>query len=120
MSNPTRWRARRRLVATGATATDVYVPLAAGEVLELRQLRVTASVAAEVIVYFSSTTAVPAAATAIPEDAIIFGANLAANGGASPDVGCIGAWAPSPGQRVRVWVSAAGTYHVAAEGIVSE
>lgn len=119
MSNPTRWRARRRLVAAGAASADLYTPAAAGDTLEVRQLRVTTSAAAEVVVYFSGSAVTPASAAAIPEDTVVFGAHLGANSGASPDLGCMGAWAPMPGQRLRVYVSAAATVNVAAEGIVS-
>lgn len=115
--NSTRWRAGKRIVAAGAASADLYAPLEAGDVLNLRQLRVSASAACEVIVYWATTTATPASATAIAEDDIVFGAFLAANGGASPDLGCQGSWAPAPGRRLRVWISAAATVHVAGEGI---
>lgn len=119
-ANPTRWTAARRIVAAAAASGDVYVPASPGDVLEVRQLRVASSAAAEVIVYWSTTTTTPAAATAIPEADIVFGVHLAANGGASPDLSCLGAWAPAPGRRLRVWISAAATVNVAAEGLVSD
>lgn len=118
--NPTRWKARRRYVAAAAGATDLYAPAAAGDVLNVRQLRVSSSAAAEVVVYFSSTSTAPASASAIPEDDIVFAASFGANGGAAPDLGCLGAWASKPGQRLRVYTSAAATVSVAAEGTTDE
>jgi len=120
MSNPTRWSARRRLVAAAAASTDLYAPMTAGEVLQVRQLRVSASAPVEVVLYFSASAVTPASAAAIPESYVIFAAHLAANGGASPDLGCLGAWAPGPGLRLRLYVSGAATVNVAAEGVVDE
>jgi hypothetical protein len=120
MSNPTRWKARGRFVAAGSDAFDLYTPLAAGDLLNVRQLRVSASAACEVVVYFTSSGVDPASAAAIPADDIVFGATFGANGGAAPDLGCLGAWPDSAGDRLRVYVSAAATVHVAAEGTVDD
>lgn len=116
----TRWKARIRPVAAAAAAYDLYTPPAAGDSAVVRQLRVSASAAAEVVVYHTFSAVTPASAAAIPADDIVFGVFLGANGGASPDLGCLGAWPSTPGARLRVYVSAAATVNVAAEGTIEE
>lgn len=116
----TRWRASRRLTFAGAGDVDLYLPTAAGDVLNVRQLVVSTDAAAEVVVFFSESSAAAGDAAAAAADAIIFGAFLAANGGAAPDLSCVGAWAPKSGQRVRLYCSAAAHVIVAVAGLAED
>jgi len=110
MAGPDRWHADRRIVAAGAAHYDLMTPLAAGDRLRVRQLRVSSSAAAELVVYFGQ------ADTDNVDGNRVFGDFVGANSGAAPDLACQGAWAPRGGDRVRIYVSAAAIVHVAAEG----
>lgn len=104
MPDPTRWRVAKRLTFAGAgqATLPLYSPLAAGDVLIVRQLTISTEDAAELVVYFGS-----AAADRLDETKAISGLFLGANGGAAPDKSCMGAWSPAPGLKIQIYASAA-------------
>jgi hypothetical protein len=111
--DPSRFRVAKRIsIAAGAIAT-VYAPAESGDVLNLRQLTVSTDTAAEVVVFFGD-----AIGERLDDSKAIRGLWLAANGGASPDLGCLGAWSPKAGLPVKVYCSATAILWVAAEGVV--
>lgn len=119
MSDPTRWRSSRKLTFAGAGYQDLYVPAEAGDVLLVRQLYISADSAVEVVVFFGAAAGSASEPGARDDDsARIFSHEPPANGGASPDLSCLGAWSPAAGRRVRVWCSAAADIHVGAAGTV--
>lgn len=111
--NPTRWAADDRMTFAAAGSQELYAPLAAGDLLNVRQLTVSTEDAAELVVYFGRTDA-----DRLLPGRVIRAAFLAANAGAAPDLGCLGRWAPAAGLPIRVYASAACDVWVAAEGFV--
>lgn len=100
----------RRIVFAGAGDDDVYVPPAAENRWTITQLFLSTDSAAEVVLYEGFAAADNA------DGQRIRGGFFAANGGASPYLGCSHRPADKPGTRVRVHVSAACTLHVQGEG----
>jgi hypothetical protein len=111
--DPSRWRMSRRLTFSGAGSQVVYETLNPGDVLNVRQVTVSTDAAAEVVVFYGNATA-----ERLIETRAIRAAFLGANGGAAPDLDCIGAWSPSPGLPIRVYASAACVVWVGLEGVV--
>lgn len=114
-SNPTRFRVCRRITFAGAgqAAAPLFEPLSAGDVLTVRQLTISTEDAAELVVYFGDV-----AGDRLNDSKAISGVFLGANGGASPDKGCIGAWSPSPGLAIQIYSSAAADVWVDIAGYV--
>lgn len=103
-NNPTRFRICRRITFAGAgqAAAPLFDPVNPGDVLTVRQLIVSTEDAAELVVYFGHV-----AADRNDDQKAISGLFLAANGGASPDKSCIGAWSPAAGLPIQLYASAA-------------
>lgn len=119
MTNPTRWRRARKITTTGAGYGDVYAPSEPGDVLNVRQLSVSCDAAIEVVFFFGAASGSTAEATARDDEtARIFSHEPPANGGAAPDLSCLGAWSPSPGRKVRYYASGAADIHVQLAGYV--
>lgn len=111
--NPTRWRRSRKIAFAGAgqAALPLYPVLTPQDLLNVKSLTISTDAPAELVVYFGLV-----AGDRTDEDNAIVGLFLAANGGASPDVGCLGSWSPLPGLSLQVWASAACNVWVAASG----
>ena len=103
--------ARPTFAAAGSI--ELYAPLGAGDVLNVRQLTVSTEDAAELVVYYGRTTA-----DRTKPGHVIRGLFLGANGGAAPDLACVGRWSPAPGLPIRLYASAACDVWVAGEGKV--
>lgn len=113
MPDPTRWRVTKRLTFAAAGSQDVYAPADPGDVLNVRQLTISSEDAAEIVAYYGA-----ADADRLNDQKAVAGLFLAANGGASPDMSCLGAWAPSPGMKLRVYASAACDVWITVAGVV--
>lgn len=121
MSNPTRWRVSRKITATGAVWGDLFTPAEAGDVLNVRQLAVGSDAAVEVVFFFGTASGTTAeTGNRDDERSRIFSHEPGANAGAAPDFSCLGAWSPSPGRKVRYWISGAADIHVTIAGTVDE
>lgn len=119
MADPTRFRRARKVTLSGAGYVTLYEPVNAGDTLNLRQLAVSTDTAIEIVLFYGTASGTTAEAAARDDDtARIWSHEPAANGGAAPDLSCLGAWAPSPGRKVRLWGSAAADIHVSFAGTV--
>ncbi len=115
----TRWRVAGKQTFSGAGWADIYVPAAAGDVLNIRQLAASADAAVEFVFFFGSASGSSAEVSARDDvTARIWSHEPPANGGGSPDFSCLGAWSPTAGRRVRLWVSAACDIHYSLAGVV--
>jgi hypothetical protein len=97
----------------GAGSVEIYAPLTAGDVLNVRELTISSDAAAELVAFFGEIDG-----DRLNEQKAINGLFLAANGGAAPDRSCLGAWSPSPGLAIRLWASAACNAWIAISGYV--
>ena len=100
-----------RTTFAAAGSVELYAPPTSGDVLNVRQLTVSTEDAAELVVYFGRTTA-----DRLKPGYVIRGAFLGANGGAAPDLACLGRWSPSPGLPIRLYASAACDVWTTGEG----
>lgn len=113
--NPTRFRRTTRVTFGGAgqAAAPIFTPLTVQDILNVRQLTISSDAAAEIVVYFGN-----AAADRLDIDNAIVGLFMGANGGGSPDLGCIGSWSPNNGLPIQIWASAACNVWVTVAGVV--
>jgi len=113
----TRFRVTRRVTFGGAgqAATPLYDPPTAGDIVNVRELTISSDAAAEIAVYFGNV-----AADRSDDQKAINGLFLAANGGAAPDRGCMGAWSPQAGLPIQIWAAAACNVWVAISGYIED
>jgi len=99
-----------RHVFAGAADIDVYVPPAAQNSWTITELFLSTDAAAELVLYEGFAAADNA------DGQRIRAGFFAANGGASPYLGCSHRPADKPGTHIRLHASAACTVHVQGEG----
>lgn len=111
----TRFRRTTRVTFGGAgqAAAPLFAPLTPQDILNVRELTIASDAPAELVAYFGA-----AAADRLVIDKAIAGLFLGANGGGSPDLGCLGAWSPLPGLSVQIYAGAACNVWVEIAGIV--
>jgi hypothetical protein len=97
----------------GAGSVEIYAPLNAGDVLNVRKLTLSTDAAAELVAFFGEIDG-----DRLTEQRAIDGLFLAANGGAAPDPSCLGDWSPAAGLAIRLWASAACNAWISVAGYV--